>query len=430
MRERRVVVVGGGPAGLAAAVFAARAGAAVVLLEKNDCCGRKLLVTGGGRANVSNTRPPAEWPALFGRRGRFIVPALAVMPRERLEEWLAGLGQPVHCPDGRHLFPRSESARALRDALVDEARRLGVDFVTGATARRLAVEDGVVGGVFYERGDGGDGRLELAVGEAVVLATGGKSYPKTGSTWDIGGILSGTGHAVEEPIPGLVGLRADNLDPDLAGLVLPEASVTFLRKGGAVATFRRKGGPALVGRGEMLLTHGGVSGPAVLDLSADVAEAMAKAGPVVLRVAWLAGADAGVWLHRFADWRKNRGAASIKTLLRESVPNRLAVWLCACSGVGPETPAARLTSGEADALSGNLGAFPARITESEGWDRAMITRGGVRLSDVRPDTLESRLVRGLHFAGEALDLDGPCGGYNLHWAFASGALAGGNSMNN
>lgn len=403
---RRVCVAGAGPAGLAAAVFAARAGADVILVEKNDRCGVKLLTTGGGHCNVTNSRPAADWPQLFGRRGRFIVPALEFMPRPRLESWFESLGQPLHCPDGRHVFPTSNSARAVRDALLDEARRANVRILHNKRASAIRLENGGATGIVCEDGTTVDGR--------VVLACGGKSYPATGSTWDGAAIAAATGHGVNPPWPGLVGLRADNLNPDLAGLVLRDAGVSF----------RVKGAAATNGRGELLLTHGGVSGPAILDLSGCASEALAATDSLALKISWLADTNAAAWRGRLDDWRRDRGATPPAALLKEFLPQRLARWLCERSGVEDGVATARLTSANLENLSANLGGFPAWITASEGWDKAMVTRGGVEVREVNPDTLESKLAPGLFFAGEMLDVDGPCGGYNLHWAFASGALAG------
>ncbi len=409
-----VLVVGGGPAGLAAAIHAARAGARVALMERNDRCGAKLLATGGGRANVSNLRPAGVWPALFGPRGRFIVPALDFLPREKLCSWLAGLGEPVQAADGFHFFPVSNSAKRLRDALAAEAERLGVAIRRGARAEAIAPApsaDGAgAGGFAATLADGS----AIAAGR-VIVATGGKSYPATGSTWDGCRLAAALGHRIRPAFPGLVGLRAANLDPALAGLVLPDAEIFFKAKG--------RGG--LAGDRELLLTHQGLSGPAVLDLSASVAEALAETGgPAVVRVRWRAGMDKGCWLERMASWRAERGASPPAALLKEFLPERLARWLCRRAGLAEAATAATLRAAERDRLVESLADFPAEIAATEGWDKAMITRGGVDVREVDPGSLESRLVPGLFFAGETLDVDGPCGGYNLHWAFASGALAG------
>lgn len=396
--KTRVCVVGGGAAGLSAAIHAAKAGADVTIIERNPQCGIKLLTTGGGHCNVTNARPLAEWPPLFGKKGRFITPALSRMDTSALCAWFEELGQPLVLKDGFHYFPASNSAKAVRDALAAEAEPLGVRMLFSRRVTAAAMAD-----------------VENEY-DKVILACGGKSYPKTGSTGDGAAIARALGHKVTSFVPGLVGLKTPDLDADLAGLVLPDTTISFTRKGA-------KSG-AIIGNGELLLTHGGVSGPAILDLSASVNEALAEGEkePPVIRISWTAGRDQKYWLDRFAQWRTKSGGTALPVLLKEYLPARLAKWLC--QKARADTTAANLPAPSRDKLAEYLAAFPATISAHEGWDKAMITRGGVDLKDVNPKTLESRIRPGLFFAGECLDIDGPCGGYNLHWAFASGALAG------
>ncbi|MCD8351353.1 MAG: aminoacetone oxidase family FAD-binding enzyme [Planctomycetaceae bacterium] len=402
---KRIVVMGAGPAGLAAAIFAARCGADVRVLERNDQPGKKLLVTGGGHCNVTNALPLSGWPAGFGRRGRFITPALNRLPHATLGEWFAALGQPLTCRDGRHYFPESNSAKAVRDALVAEAKNLGIRIETSRRVTGIAVRDGAVAAVTV-------GEEEIPC-DAAIVTGGGKSYPGTGSTFDGAVMAERLGHRVSPACPGLVGLQTPDLPDTLAGIVLPDALLRF----------REKGAKAIEGRGELLLTHTGISGPAVLDLSATVAAALGM-GETRVAIAWTAGVETADWLARLDGWRRQRGDRPIATLLRDALPGRLARYLCERSGLSETVIAAALPGAARDRLATNLGAFSARISATDGWDRAMITRGGVDVRDVDPKTMASRIVPGLYFAGEVLDVDGPCGGYNLHWAFASGALAG------
>lgn len=392
---KNVLVVGGGPAGLSAAIHAAQAGASVTLAERNGRTGAKLLATGGGHANISNVRPPEEWPALFGKHGRFIVPAMRHMPLSGLKHWLDDLGEPLECADGFHYFPKSNSARAVRDALLARAETLGVRILYNNRLTDIPESH-----------------------DALVIATGGKSCPDTGSTGDGYALAEKLGHAVKPLHPGLVGLQTKTVPPELAGLVLPDAFVSF----------KRKGKKAVSDQGELLLTHTGVSGPAILDISGEAAEALGEgtAQPLRLGIRWAAELDGNFWLEQFKQWRKTHGNAPLSNRIREFIPLRLARCLCRMAGIseaGNNTPAT-ITAKQRDTLAGLLGNFQADISGTDGWNKAMITRGGVDTTQIHPASLESRLAGQVYFAGEVLDIDGPCGGYNLHWAFASGALAG------
>jgi predicted Rossmann fold flavoprotein len=289
---------------------------------------------------------------------------------------------------------------------------LGVNIVLSSRCASVLTRDGTAAGVMLDSG-------ELRA-DAVILATGGNSWPATGSDWSGCRIAEKLGHAVSPPVPGLVGLRTSSVDAELAGLILPRARVSF----------KAKGSKEEVGTGELLVTHTGLSGPSVLDLSASVCKAVAErdsnkeGGDAILRVQWVDGLDSAEWRNLFENWRGTRGKAQIASLVREHVPQRLAKWLCGKAGIDPDCAASAVRADARDRLLALLAAFPAAIVSGEGWNKAMITRGGVDVRQINPETLESKIVRNLYFAGEMIDMDGPCGGYNLHWAFAGGALAG------
>lgn len=406
---KTVLIVGGGPAGLAAAIAAARRDARVVVLEKNPRCGVKLLATGGGHCNLGNLQPTSTWPDRFGKRGRFITPALAGLPTERYREWFSELGIDMAAADGFHLYPLSRDARQVRDALVAGASGLGVDIRTECKVERLDFTSSPGSKITGVHSSAGELR-----GDAVIIACGGMSLPGSGSTGDGYRLAELAGHTVAPPLPALVGLKAEDWDSDLAGLVLPDAAVVF----------RRKGKTAVTGRRELLLTHVGASGPAILDLSGDVAEALAAGERAELRISWLAAMGRAEWREQWSAWRKTQGTARPETLLAERLPKRLAKWLCARAGFPAAGNVAESKGVHVDRLVELLAEFPLAATATESWDKAIVTRGGVNVKEINPKTLESRLSPGLFFAGEVLDIDGPCGGYNLHWAVASGVLAG------
>lgn len=407
MNPPGIIVIGAGPAGLAAAIAAARAGGRVTVLEQLPQPGRKLLASGGGRCNLTNTLSAADLATRFGRQWRFLLPALETLDPEALRRFFETRGVPLEAIDGFHYFPRSNRAGDLLEVLLGELARLGGELRCGVAATALRREDGRLRGV-----DTASGPLPA---DRVILAAGGRSYPALGSLGTGYELAAAAGHQITPPVPALVGLLTEETWPGgCTGIVLPDAEVAIDLPGERNAA----------GRGELLFTHRGLSGPAVLDLSGRVAELLARRHAVPLAVRLRADDDRNDIDALLRDWRQRRGRKQLSTLLAELLPARLAAALLGAAGLRGERRAAELTAAESEALNRFLAAAPLTATATEGWTRSMVTRGGVRLKAVDPQTLESRLLPGLFFAGEILDLDGPCGGYNLQWAFSSGVLAG------
>ena len=400
-----VAVVGGGPAGMMAAIAAAERGARVVLLERLPDLGRKLRATGGGRCNLTNTRDRNVFLAAFGAKRRFVRPAIAAFDGEALRAFLVRRGVPTESPDGVHVFPASGRARSVADALEALLAERGVRVCAGTAVTRIETADGCVRGVGAAAA-GWEAR-------AVVLAGGGPSCPDLGGT-DAGfGLAAALGHRLVPPVPALAGIAvAEAWVGECAGIVLPEVEIAVAAPGGA----RR--------RGQMLFTHRGLSGPAALDLSGDVAAALRGRGAVPLAVDLTPGTSRAAWERRCEEWREMAGRKRVRTLLGAVLPRALAERLAAAAGLDRDAACAHLPRARRARLADLIAALPLTAVGTDGFEKAMATRGGVALEDVAARTLASRVVRGLFFAGEVLDIDGPCGGYNLQWAFASGRLAG------
>jgi predicted Rossmann fold flavoprotein len=405
-RRWDVGVIGAGPAGLAAAIFAARAGRSVVLVDRMPQPGRKLLATGGGRCNVTNASEQSAMCAAFGEASRFVRPAITSFCGADLVAFLSSLGVECSAADGFHYFPRSESARDVLEALLDACRASGVDMLTGC--RVTAIETGA-GRVVALRTD--KGRIPV---RGAVLAAGGQSYPALGSDGSGFELVRALGGRVIAPVPALAGLKAEERwVRALAGVAVSEAVVSVpTRAAKAVRT-----------RGELLFTHGGFSGPAALDACRTVSRALTGSPCVEI------GVDFAPAVAREAIESAilAAGAASGRRLLRTEVarfvPSSLAQALCALVDAS-DAPLSALTARARKSILRAIKECRVRVTGTDGFDKAMATSGGVDRAEVSPRTLESARTGGLFFAGEVLDVDGPCGGYNLQWAFSSGRLAG------
>jgi predicted Rossmann fold flavoprotein len=402
-----VAVVGAGAAGQMAAIAAAEAGRRVVLLEQMDRPGLKILASGGGRCNLTNLAPAASFRAAFGRQGRFTTPAMEAMGPRALRHLFDRWGVPTIVCDGMCVYPASQRAADVQAAIRRRIEQLGVTVRLTCAVGKLWIDAGRLMGVEVAPRD-------RIAADRVVLACGGRSWPKLGGTGGGYALARQAGLAIREPLPALVPLVTRQRWPArLAGVSLHDARV-WIDSSGEDRSGRT---------GDVLLTHRGISGPAVLDISGRVSELLRR-GPVSLRIELVAKMDSSQWVRRLEGWRRSAGRRSVANLLQDHLPRSLGAVMCDLAGVKERTSAAQLPAAERDTLARILGGLELTATATEGFEAAFVTRGGVDLKAVAPASLQSRTLPGLYLAGEMLDLDGPTGGFNLQWAFASGWLAG------
>lgn len=399
--RRRVAIVGGGAAGLAAAISASRAGAKVLLLEKNEKLGKKIYITGKGRCNVTNACPREEFFENVVRNPKFLYSSFSAFDNAALMELLESSGCPLKTERGMRVFPASDKASDVTRALVKNCSEVSI---------RLNTE--VLG---IEREKQGF-RILMKDGEwnadAVILATGGSSYPATGSTGDGYRFAKALGHTVTPLRPALVGIRLNESTKELAGLTLKNVRVSVSLEGGrTVSEF-----------GEMLFTHIGVSGPAVLTLSSRInREKLAGAELVIDCKPALSEEELDRRLLREFSAGANR---QFKTVLGTLLPKSLIPRFIEKCGVEGEREANAIRQEERRAILRALKGMRFPVRGLCGIAGGIVTSGGAEVSEIDPRRMESRLVPGLYFAGELLDADALTGGFNLQIAFSTGWLAG------
>lgn len=368
----RVTVIGAGPAGMMAAISAARVGARVTLFEKNDEAGKKLLLTGGGRCNLLNLHADRDLTFNYPGGGPFLYSAFSQVSPQDLVAFFRELGLELKEEEAGKVFPQKGRAGAVREVLLGELGRLGVEIRYQSPKVTLS---------------------ELA--EPVILATGGASYPQTGSSGDGYRLAQAAGHRLVAPKAALVPLHLEEEWPrELAGL----SCFVELRIKVRGRTVRH--------RGQLLFTHFGLSGPVALNLSRELTP------PQTLELNFLPQRPADLFA----------GAGTISQRLSSYLPRRLSRQLLILARIDPAKE--ELSGKEEARLSDHLFALPLTVSETRGLPLGMVTRGGVELREVEPQTMASKLCPHLYFAGEVLDLDGLTGGYNLTAAFVTGCVAG------
>ncbi len=407
VEEQRVVVVGGGAAGMMAACRAAELGAEVLLLEKTNRLGKKLRLSGKGRCNLTNVADLQTFIDHFGATGPFLYGAFSRFFNEDLRAFFAARGVPTIVERGGRVFPAAGDAHQVADALVTELRRRGVHVRLRTAVSALVVEQGRVRGLYTGAGE------EVAAG-AVIVATGGASYPRTGSTGDGYRLAESVGHTVIPIRPALVPLvTGGDLAARLQGLSLRNVEARLLLDGREI------------GRefGEMLFTHDGVSGPIVLTLSGRAVDALGR-GRLELSINLKPALSEEQLDRRLLRDLDQHGKQTFRAILKGLLPRKLVDPFAALAGIAGDKPAHQITAGERARVRALLHDLRLDVVGYHPLAEAIITAGGVDTREINPRTMESQLARGLYFCGEVLDVQADTGGYNLQAAFSTGWLAG------
>ena len=405
---KRVVVIGGGAAGLMAAVIAGREGAKVTLLEKMNYVGKKMGITGKGRCNITNACDMSDFIKNTPGNGKFLYGAYERFTNEDLLQLLHDAGLETKVERGGRVFPASDSALDVRNTFMKLMKHYGVDVHLEEPVKKLLVDDGVVTGVVTDK--------ETYHADAVVIATGGKSYPATGSTGDGYTLAAQVGHKITDIRPSLVPIvTEESWVKDLMGLSLRNVELSVVAKNKVQAKMF----------GEMMFTHFGITGPIVLSLSHTVGKLMRKKniGTIGLDINLKPALSPETLDKRL---QKDFDLYSKKQLIngmKDLLPSRLIPLIIELAGIDPQKPINQISKEERQQIGYMLQHMPLTVKGLRPVEEAIVTAGGISLKEFNPKTMESKLVKGLYGAGEVLDIDAFTGGYNLQAAFSTGYVA-------
>lgn len=405
---KRVVIIGGGAAGLMAAVIAGREGAQVTLLEKMNYLGKKMGITGKGRCNVTNAAPMSEFIKNTPGNGKFLYGAYERFSNQDLLQLLNEAGLETKVERGGRVFPASDSALDVRNTFMKLLKSYGVDVHLEEGAQEIIVEDGRVVAVKTKN--------EIYPADAVLIATGGKSYPATGSTGDGYNLANKLGHKVTDIRPSLVPIVTEEVwVKDLMGLSLRNVELSVVAKNKVQAKMF----------GEMMFTHFGITGPIVLSLSHTVGKLMRKKniGSIGLDINLKPALSVEQLDKRIQKDFELYSKKQLINGLKDLLPQRLIPLVIQLAGLDPHKPINQISKAERDSLVYILQHLPLTVKGLRPVEEAIVTAGGLSLKEFNPKTMESKLVLGLYGAGEVLDIDAFTGGYNLQAAFSTGYVA-------
>ncbi|WP_347275525.1 NAD(P)/FAD-dependent oxidoreductase [Candidatus Kuenenia sp.] len=404
------IVIGGGPAGMMAAGRAGERGKSVILLEKNAHPGKKLLLCASGRCNVTNTASFAAFFDAYEKAGPFMRPSLGIFSPEKLRSFLSSYGvETIEESKGR-VYPKSQKAESVLDALLSYLRIHRITIKKNSRVVCVKEKNKQVIGVETEGG--------FIAGRNVLIATGGRSYPSTGSTGDGYALASSLGHTICKTYPAIIAFETEDAWVKQAqGTPIKNAQITACQQGRKIAQHF----------GEALFTHYGISGPAILSISKRIMKNYGN-GAVRISIDFKPNMSPAELTAQLVKKINANGGKAIKTSLTYFVPEKLSPLLLNICGIDEKKKASQITAKERKKILDQLKGLSLTLSSHRPIEEAIITGGGIDLNEIESRTMESKLIKGLYLAGEALDVDGPTGGFNLQAAFSTGYLAGNSVM--
>ena len=406
MKIYDTIIIGAGAAGIMAAISSAKSNKSTLLLEKLPKIAIKLKATGGGRCNLTNTLDKDTFMQSFGKEGRFMSQALDSLTSQDLQQFFNSIGVDTHAPDGFRVFPTTHSSTTIINALAKELERLNIEVKTSQKVEHILSKNSQVTAI--------QTATDTFCTKSVVIATGGKGYPQLGAEGDGYTLAKELGHKITPPHPAMMPLKTKeswvaNCRADTVSGVKMQVAIKKYKK--------------LHATGDLIFTKNGIRGPVVLDFSREITPLLAKYDEVPITINLTKGKNQEQILQHIKKELASK-PHTLLSLLETLIPTSIAKEFIKMVEAKEQDSFSKLAGAKREQLIKLLAQTPLTIIGHDGFKMAMITRGGVSLKEIDPNTMQSKLIKGLYFCGEVVNLDGPCGGYNLQWAFSSGYLAG------
>lgn len=406
-KQYDVIVIGSGGAGMIAAITAKKLGFDVLLLEKLSSLGAKLKATGGGKCNLTNTLSKEDFMTSFGRNGKFMMTAINMLDKNDLREFFSSIGVQTDTKDGFRIFPVTHNSSTIINALQKELERLEVEVLCDCKVDRLLCDNTKITGVQTQKGN-----FEAP---HVIVATGGLGFPMLGANGDGYEFAKELGHKVTDLYPAMLPVYVKES-------WVANCTADTIAK--AIVRIDLKKAKKLKAVGDLIFTSKGLRGPVILDFSREITPLLEKYDEVPLLINMVKGKSEDEIFQHLKKQATLKPDANVVELLSTLLPASVSKELCLQVKANLDKKFKDQDGQTRNDLVKIVANTPFTVTDSVGFKKAMITRGGVSLKEINPNTMQSKIVDGLYFCGEVMDLDGPCGGYNLQWSFSSGFLAG------